>query len=105
MSSLYAMQRANGDWFAIDEQGRLRMPVFGSSQEAMRARALDLGMLLFRPVIFDERALKGLAPAVDDSSSYFWLADGASTNPRHGQAISSARLALLMRDPISGVSK
>jgi hypothetical protein len=99
MSNLYAMRRANGDWFAFDEQGRLRMPVFGSSQEAAQARAHNWGMLLFKPVVFDERALDDLARTGVGNDAYFWLANGASTKPRHGQPIDRAQLALLMQEP------
>jgi len=38
---MYALQRANGDWFALDDHGRFRVPVFRSSSEAMVARARD----------------------------------------------------------------
>lgn len=99
MSSMYAMQRANGDWFAFEENGHLRVPVFGSSGEAMQARACDWGMLLFKPVIFDERALKEIAPTGSESKVCFWLADGSSTKLSHGHLIDNARLALLMRNP------
>ena len=98
MSSMYAMQRANGDWFALEDQGYLRMPVFGSSYEAMQARARNWGMLLFKPVIFDERALDKLAPTGGETSVRFWLADGASTKLSRGHLIDRARLALLMND-------
>ncbi len=96
---MYAMQRANGDWFALDDDGRLRVPVFQSNREAMQARVHDWGMLLFKPVIFDERALNELAPTGGESSVSFWLADGASTKLSHGQLIDSERLILLMRGP------
>jgi hypothetical protein len=95
---MYAMQRANGDWFAFEDHGQLRVPVFSSSGEAMQARAHNWGMLLFKPVIFDERALNGFAPTVGDSGSYFWLADGSSTKLNHGHSISHEQLALLMHD-------
>ena len=99
MSSMYAMQRANGDWFALDDDGRLRVPVFQSSGEAMQARAHDWGMLLFKPVIFDERALNELAPTGDESGLCFWLADGSSTKLSHGHLIDNARLVSLMHEP------
>jgi hypothetical protein len=99
MSNLYAMRRANGDWFAFEEQGRLRMPVFGSSHEAMQARERNWGMLLFKPVVFDERALNDLDPIGRVTNAYFWLANGSSTKPRHGQSIDRAQLASLMREP------
>ena len=99
MSNLYAMQRANGDWFAFADHGYLRMPVFGSHHEAMQARARDFGMLLFKPVIFDERALNKLAPIGGEPDVHFWLADGSSTKSSHGHLIDHAQLALLMHDP------
>lgn len=100
MSNLYAMRRANGDWFAFEEQGRLRMPVFGSSHEAMEARARNWGMLLFKPVVFDERALNDLDPPGRETTAYFWLANGSSTKLGHGQLIDHAQLALLMHEPV-----
>ncbi len=55
MSNMYAMQRANGDWFAMDKGGRLHVPVFHSSWEAMLARVRNWGMQLFKPVLLGER--------------------------------------------------
>ena len=99
MGNLYAMQRANGDWFAFADPGHLRMPVFSSSHTAMQARARHWGMLLFKPVIFDERALNELAPRGEETGVNFWLADGSSTKLGHGQLIDHAQLALLMHEP------
>ena len=62
MSSLYAMRRANGDWFALDDHGRLRVPVFRNDRAAMAARSRHWGMLLFKPVLLDERALRRVSP-------------------------------------------
>ncbi len=44
MKTLFAMQRANGDWFALDDQGSFRVPIFHSSGAAMLARSRDTGM-------------------------------------------------------------
>jgi len=99
MSSMYAMRRANGDWFAFGEYGDLRVPVFRSSRQAMQAREHNWGMLLFKPVIFDERALNGLAPTGGETGVHFWLADGSSTKLGHGQLIDHAQLDLLMHEP------
>jgi hypothetical protein len=93
MTKMYAMRRANGDWFAFDDHGQLRVPVFSSSHEAMQARVRNWGMLLFRPVIFDERVLNELAPIGGESGVYFWLADGTSTKLSHGHLIDRERLA------------
>ena len=90
MSSVYAMQRANGDWFALEDRGRFRVPVFRSSREAMQARASHSGMLLFRPVALDKRVLKDLTPADGERAAYFWLVDGSATNLNHGCLIEHA---------------
>jgi hypothetical protein len=99
MSGMYAMRRANGDWFAFEEHGLLRVPVFSSSHAAMQARAHNWGMMLFKPVIFDERALNELAPTGGETGVHFWLANGSSTKLGHGQLIDHAQLALLMHEP------
>ena len=99
MSSMYAMRRANGDWFAFEEHGNLRVPVFSSSREAMQARERNRGMLLFKPVVFDERALNELGPAGGQPGLHFWLANGSSTKLGYGQLIDHAQLASLMHEP------
>ena len=99
MSNLYAMRRANGDWFAFEEQGNLRVPVFGSSHEAMQARSRNWGMLLFKPVVLDERALNDLAPTGGAAAAHFWLADASSTKLGHGRLVDYAQLALLTHEP------
>ena len=60
MSSLYAMQRANGDWFALDDRGRFRVPLFSSQQGGLMARVSNWGMRLFKPVALDVHALREL---------------------------------------------
>ena len=63
MNKIYAMQRANGDWFAFDDRGRFLVPIFRSSSDAMISRSNNVDMLLFRPVALDTRLLKQLVPA------------------------------------------
>jgi hypothetical protein len=97
MSTLYAMQRANGDWFA--EQGRegLRMPVFSSNTEAMQARAFNVEMLVFRPVLLDEQALKEFVSEESDNGASFWLVKNGSTNMKRGEFLDFAELARVVR--------
>jgi hypothetical protein len=97
VSTVYAMQRANGDWFAIKHHGGFRVPVFSSDGEAMRARAFNVEMLVFRPVILDERALKDLAASDGERSLHFWLVDKASTSMKRGVSLEHAQLASLIR--------
>jgi hypothetical protein len=99
MSSIYAMQRANGDWFALKERGNLRVPVFPSNREAMQARSFNVEMLVFKPVLLDDRALKDLEPIGGERPAYFWLVEKASTSMKRGIALSHLELAALSREP------
>jgi len=72
MKTLFAMRRANGDWFALDDQGSFRVPVFHSSGEAMLARSRDTGMECFRPAVLDAAAFKNLT-TTDEGKACFWL--------------------------------
>ena len=97
MNSIYAMQRANGDWFALEDRESFRVPVFSSNREAMQARAYNVEMLVFKPVLLDERALKDLAPADGQRHAYFWLVRVASTNMKRGVAMKHVELARMIR--------
>lgn len=96
MDSLYAMRRANGDWFALDDHGRFRVPVFSSQWDGMLARVSHWGMRLFKPVALDGRALKELAPADGAGVTDFWLVDNPFTSLKRGRAIDRAQLSLLV---------
>ena len=93
--SFYAMRRANGDWFAIDDNGHLRMLVFKSSRGAMLARSNDAGMECFRPVAFDLRALEELKRTDRQAGSFLIVAD-PSRHPKHGIRTDYAGLASIM---------
>jgi hypothetical protein len=95
---MYAMQRANGDWFAVKAQGRRCVPVFPGSSEAMQARARNTGMLLFKPVVIDEHALKDLAPTDDERDTDFWLVDNPSDNLNRSRPLDYAQLILLINE-------
>lgn len=60
MKQIYAMRRANGDWFASDDRGRFLVPIFHTSGDAMIARSRNTGMLLFKPVALDTHSLTQL---------------------------------------------
>ncbi|HEY0079609.1 MAG TPA: hypothetical protein VGB73_13430 [Pyrinomonadaceae bacterium] len=98
MSSLYAMQRANGDWFALDNRGRFRVPVFSSHCGAMLARVNHWEMQLFKPVIFDEVMLEEMVRADGLEGTDFWMVDDPFTNFKRGRLIERAQLSLLVRD-------
>ena len=98
MNDMYAMQRANGDWFALDDGGRFRVPLFSSRQGGMMARVSNWGMRLFKPVALDVRALVELVPADGVSETDFWLVDDPFTSLSRGRLIDRAQLSLLVRD-------
>jgi|ERR1700682_209875 len=95
MNGIYGMQRANGDWFALDDHGDFRVPLFHSDGEAMQARAFNGGMLLFHPVLLSEGALKNLAP-VNGDATHFWLVDHESVNLKRGRRFEHGQLAQLV---------
>ena len=57
MTDVFAMRRANGDWFALEDEGRLRVPIFHSAHEALMARLRTVEMLLFSPIALNPRLL------------------------------------------------
>jgi hypothetical protein len=91
------MQRANGDWFALDDRGRFRVPVFSSHWGGMLARVSHWGMRLFKPVALDGRALEELVPADGVSETDFWLVESPFTSLKRGRVIDRAQLTLLVR--------
>jgi hypothetical protein len=97
---MYGMQRANGDWFAVKDQGRLRLPVFRSSTEAMQARARNMGMLLFKPVVLDELALSDITSG-DEGTACFWLVDNPLVSLNHSRPVEQAQLLLLIREQVA----
>ena len=97
MSSLFAMRRANGDWFALDDNGNFRVPVFHNSAAAMVARSRETGMECFRPVLLDESAFKNLT-TTDGGKACFWLVEDPLMNLNRGRALDHQELAGVMRN-------
>ena len=105
MTSIYAMQRANGDWFALVDHERLRVPVFRSTSEAMEARWCNPGMLLFKPVVLDERALNDLALTETEDNAGYWLVSNPSINLKRGLPLEHVQLVQLVHgaaQPLQG---
>ena len=96
MISLYAMRRANGDWYAVADKGDLRLPIFKSSGDAMIARSRDSGMECFRPVAFDASALTELRRTDGHKASFLMITD-PSRHLKHGLRLGFAEL-----DPLIG---
>ena len=94
---MYAMQRANGDWFALNKLDGLHVPVFSSNSEAMQARAFNIEMLVFRPVLLDERAVRELGSANNEHATHFWLVQQGSKSMKRGMILKHAELERLIR--------
>jgi hypothetical protein len=97
MKTLFAMRRANGDWFAMDDQGSFRVPVFHSSGEAMQARSLDTSMECFRPVALDDLAFKNLT-TTDEGKGCYWLVTDPLLKLSRGRALDREQLEAFRRN-------
>jgi len=97
MSDIFAMQRANGDWFALDHYGRLRVPLFHSIHDAMMARLRNFGLLLFAPVVIDALFLKKIVPLPGEDEVDFCMIDDPFASLNGGATVGRQELALLIR--------
>jgi hypothetical protein len=95
MTMLYAMRRANGDWFALDDKGSFRVPVFHTYGDAMAARSRDASMECFRPVDLDVVAFKNLR-TTDEGKACFWLVSNPLIKLSRGREFSIEQLEQLM---------
>lgn len=93
----YGMRRANGDWFALEVNGESRVAIFRSLSGAWRAHAKNPELMLFRPVLLDEGALKDLAVAANGRPASFWLVDEEDPAAilTHGHALEFEQLTIL----------
>jgi hypothetical protein len=96
MSGIYAMRRANGDWFAFEGRGRFRVPLFHSSHDATMASLRNSGMLLFRPVALDAGLLKDMVPVGGASYVDFCMVKDPLVSLRRGKPVGQDDLVLLL---------
>ena len=103
MKTLFAMRRANGDWFALDDRGAFRVPIFQSSGEAMLARSRDSGMECFRPVALDEAAFENLTRS-DEGKALFWLIADPLMKLSRGRGLDRKEFEQYMRNGDSKIA-
>jgi len=96
MSDIFAMQRANGDWFALEQHGRLRVPLFHSIHDAMMARLRNFGLLLFKPVVIDPLFLKNIVPLPGEDEVDFCLIDDPFASLSRGATVGRQEIAVLI---------
>ena len=94
MSELFGMQRANGDWFALSDNGNLRLTVFFSVAEAMLARSRNTELECFRPVALDRSALDALKATINGTVCFSLVSD-ASRKLQRARPISFEELTTL----------
>lgn len=104
MKSLFAMRRANGDWFALDDHGGFRVPVFHTSGAAMVARSREIGMECFRPVALDAVALENLT-TTDEGKASFWLVADPLMKLSQGLSLDRKQLHQFMTNGDGQVAK
>lgn len=97
MNNIYAMRRANGDWFALEGDSRFCVPLFQSSHDAMMARLRNFGMLLFKPVALDARLLQEIVPEGGGRYVDFCIVNDPFATLDRGRAVEHAQLVLQMR--------
>ena len=95
MKTLFAMRRANGDWFAVDDGGAFRVPLFQSSGDALLARSRETGMECFRPVMLDAPAFENLT-TTDEGKACFWLVADPLRKLSRGRAFDRQQLSQFM---------
>jgi len=91
---MFAMQRANGDWFALEDDGRLRVPIFHSAHEALMARLRSVEMLLFSPIALDARLLNEIVG--DRNEVDFCIINNPFASLRRGLRLPQSQLASLL---------
>ena len=96
MSDIFAMQRANGDVFALDDHGRFCVPLFHSTRDAMTARLRNGDMLTFKPVALDARLLRELAPEGEQNNVDLLLVKDPLRSLKRGDLVEHAELVLLV---------
>jgi len=98
MSDLYAMRRANGDWFALDDGGMLRVPVFHSSHDAFMARLRTVEMLLFSPIALDAGLLNEIVAGPNEVA--FCMVNNPFASLKRGSRLQLAQLSSLINSAV-----
>ena len=94
MSILYAMRRANGDWFSFEDDGKLFVPVFYSSHDAFMARLRTVEMLVFSPIALTARSLGEI---VDEQTAVqFCMISNPFASLKRGVSLQQAQVLSLI---------
>ncbi len=94
MADVYAMRRANGDWFTLEDNGRMRVPLFHSAHDAFMARLRSVDMLLFSPIALDPQLLNEIVSGRSDVD--FCIVNNPFASLRRGISLPQSQLASLL---------
>ncbi len=94
MTDMFAMRRANGDWFALEDEGRMQVPVFHSADDAFMARLRTVEMLLFSPIALNARLLDEMV--CDRGEVDFCIIDDPFAGLNRGVRLPPSQLASLL---------
>ena len=94
MSNLYAMRRANGDWFTLEDDGKLLVPLFHTTHDAYMARLRIFEMLVFGPVALDFDLLKEMTAA--ETEVGFCMVENPFASLKHAHTMSHAQVKALI---------
>src|ERR1044072_2691632 len=94
MTDIFAMRRANGDWFGLEENGRLRVPLFHSTHDAFVAGLRTADMLLFSPIALDAELLSEIVRGRSEVD--FCIVNNPFASLRRGISLPEAQIASLL---------
>jgi hypothetical protein len=104
MSTVYAMRRANGDWFSSEVDGKLSMPMFHSVHDALMSRLRNFGMLMYKPIQLDSRLLKQLLSQDGGQDLAFRLIEDPFASLDRGQHIDLGQLLNILQHRLGKIS-
>ena len=88
------MRRANGDWFTLEDDGKLLVPLFHTTHDAHMARLRIVEMLVFGPVALDFDLLKVITDA--ETEVDFCLVENPFANLKRAHTLSHAQVMALI---------
>jgi hypothetical protein len=94
MSNLYAMQRANGDWFSFEDDGKLFVPVFHTAHDAFMARLRTVEMLVFSPAALTAQLLNEIVEG--ETALQFCMISNPFASLKRGVSLQHAELLSLI---------
>jgi hypothetical protein len=94
MTDVYAMRRANGEWFVLEDNGRLRVPLFHSTHDASMARLRTVEMLLYSPIALDAQLLNEIVGGRSEVD--FCIVNNPFASLRRGISLPQAQIASLL---------